>query len=80
MDTLATLLVALKREKEAHTWFQSAANYAPNNPNIQFRFAKSAALAGDRERALEVVNDILAKFSKFQERKNAEKLRTTLAQ
>ena len=71
LDTLGMVLLQNRDTSEALQTLQKASTLAPKNPGIQFHLARALASSGDKEKARDLLNQLIASGQTFQERPEA---------
>ena len=77
-DTLALALIGQGQTERAIRILKDAMAQAPDNLTIQFHLAQAYADKGDKNQARELLNIILVKPGKFEQRREAEDLQQLL--
>jgi predicted Zn-dependent protease len=78
LDTLGVVFLLNQRAADAVGPLTKAAQDAPNDPGIQFHFAEALAGVGEKLRARDVLQTVLAAPQAFDERDDAQSLLRSL--
>ena len=79
LDTLGTVQLSLGRVEQALSSFMQAYEKAPENPSLLFHLARTHAMRGEPQKALEYLDKALAIPGAFPERELAKELKATLS-
>lgn len=74
LDTKGWILCQMGDYRQAVTYLEQSAEFAPNNPTVQYHLAYCQAKLGDGDKAREILEKLLESKAKFPDRAAAETL------